>query len=137
MGDPRPQAAGTTIVTDKSRFRAGISKGLKFWRLRIAEEAQRAVQEQGWALAEGPVKLTCQFVMPRPKSHPKTFERPHIKKPDLKNLVWGVEDSLTGIVYADDKQVNSYGQTFKRYALLGEQSKVLIEVETEEVATED
>jgi len=129
LGVPTPQAAGTTVATKGGgHFRAGISSSLKFWRQRIATEAQRAVQENGWTLAGGPLYLSAQFNMPRPKSLPKTKQRMHTKKPDLKNLIWALEDSLTGIVYADDKQIVSYGEMLKRYASPGQQPGVDIEI---------
>lgn len=130
LGAPVPQAAGTTIIKGKSRFRGGISASLKFWRQRIATEAQRAVQENGWVLADGPLYLSVLFKLRRPQKLSKPKGRWHTKKPDLKNLVWAVEDSLTGIVYADDKQIVSYGEMHKRYAHLGEQPGVDVEITT-------
>lgn len=128
LGVPSPQAPGTTIIKGKSRFRGGISTSLKFWRQRIAQEAQAAVIAQGWELATGPLYLSCIFRLKRPQKLSEPKGRWHTKKPDLKNLVWAVEDSLTGIVYADDKQIVSYGEMHKRYAHEGEQPGVDLEV---------
>jgi len=128
LGEPTPQAAGTTIVRGKSRFRAGTSKSLSFWRDRVATEAQAVITRDGWTLTEQPLQLSAEFIMPRPKSHPKTREIPCTKRPDLKNLVWAVEDALAGIVYADDRQIITYGRIHKRYAELGEQSGATIKV---------
>jgi Holliday junction resolvase RusA-like endonuclease len=128
LGEPTPQAAGTTIVRGKSRFRAGTSRSLAFWRDRVATEAQAAVAAQGWTLADGPLQLSCEFVMPRPQSHPKTKWRPCTKRPDLKNLVWACEDALAGIAFADDRQITTYGRVHKRYAEPGEQSGAIIKL---------
>lgn len=116
-GEPAPQAAGTTIITKTGgRFRAGSNRSLTFWRLRVAQEAQRKAHDASW-LYEVPLELSVQFALPRPKSYPKTKTRPHITKPDLKNLVWAVEDALKGILYADDRQIVGYRDCRKAYAV--------------------
>lgn len=55
----------------------------------------------------GPVSLRILFVLPRPASTPKrnSGRTPHAKKPDCENLAKAVMDSLTGTLYADDRQV--------------------------------
>ena len=53
---------------------------------------------------EGPLTMTLLFHLPRPKSLPKRVLYP-VKKPDAKNLLWGVEDALRGILYVDDSQL--------------------------------
>lgn len=64
---------------------------------------------------EGPVQLSCHFFLPIPVSWSAAAIRrasigqtPHITKPDLKNLIAGVEDALTGIAWGDDSQVIAY-----------------------------
>lgn len=39
-----------------------------------------------------------------------------VKKPDAKNLLWGVEDALRGILYVDDSQLVDLDVT-KRYGV--------------------
>lgn len=58
---------------------------------------------------ECPVCLTLQFILPRPSSTPKRIvdRVPHTKKPDIENLCKSVMDALTGVLFADDKQVFS------------------------------
>lgn len=64
-------------------------------------------------LLRGPLRLTLKFFRPRPKGH--IGSKGHTKagramphptsKPDVTKLVRGVEDALTGIVWADDAQI--------------------------------
>jgi Holliday junction resolvase RusA-like endonuclease len=61
----------------------------------------------------GALALTLRFELPRPKSLPKRVLYP-VKKPDAKNLAWGVEDALRGLLYADDSQIVDLYAT-KRY----------------------
>jgi Holliday junction resolvase RusA-like endonuclease len=59
--------------------------------------------------ASGPVMLTLEFLMPRPKAMcwktKPTLRAPHTKKPDIDNLVKAVMDALTGLAWRDDTQV--------------------------------
>lgn len=83
----------------------------------------------------GPVRVTCEFVFPRPKSHFTSkgqikADAPvwHTQKPDRDNLDKAVLDTLTKIeMWRDDSQVCS-GQLLKRWAALGEPSGVQIAV---------
>jgi crossover junction endodeoxyribonuclease RusA len=84
--------------------------------------------------AEG-VNLTIVFLMPRPKSHfrtngelkPRAVDAPHTKRPDLDKLIRCVKDSLSGVAYQDDCQVNLI-KAYKRYLNPGEQAGCKIEV---------
>mgnify|MGYP001594985266 CR=1 FL=1 len=82
---------------------------------------------------QGEVELHCCFILPRPKSAPKTKFKPHIGRPDLTQLYKVVEDGLRGIFYLDDAQIIGYGYCDgetrqKRYASPGEPVRVKIEV---------
>jgi crossover junction endodeoxyribonuclease RusA len=52
----------------------------------------------------GPVALSINFALPRPKSLPRRVTD-HCKKPDLDKLVRAIKDALTGLVWTDDAQV--------------------------------
>ena len=62
------------------------------------------------------VALVVTFYMARPKHHrrvngelkPKA-PRHHVVRPDSDKMLRAILDSLTGIVYYDDSQVNAYG----------------------------
>lgn len=56
----------------------------------------------------GPLELEITFFMKIPKSTPKKLkldQQPHIKKPDLDNLIKWVLDCSTNILYHDDSIV--------------------------------
>ncbi len=65
---------------------------------------------------EGPVRVRLGFHMKRLKKMPKTYEKPHIVKPDVDNLVKCVLDAVTGILIRDDTQV-VHLVAHKQYAL--------------------
>jgi len=52
-------------------------------------------------------------------------------KPDISNVLKGVEDALKGIWYKDDSQIVEYGEVSKYY---GEEPKIIVEVEEIEQA---
>lgn len=83
----------------------------------------------------GPVRVDCEFVFPRPKSHftsngqiKATSPVWHTQKPDIDNTFKVVADALTNIkLWQDDCQVCS-GMLIKRWAALGEASGVQITI---------
>lgn len=84
------------------------NKELGPWRERVALQASADMHSLGYVPvpAKEPVLVTCQFVLPRLASAPKT--RPHppaTTKPDLDKLVRAILDALTGPVLFDDGQV--------------------------------
>lgn len=74
-----------------------------------------AKQQLKQPLIEGPIKISCTFYMPRPKSHYGTGRNAgklkanapelHTKKPDLDNLEKWCLDCLNEIAWKDDSQV--------------------------------
>lgn len=80
------------------------------WKNAVASAAREAYSGP---LLRGPIKLTLAFFRPRPKGHfgsnglnknGRESPRP-ISKPDLLKLTRGVEDAITGVVWADDSQI--------------------------------
>lgn len=79
------------------------------WKTQVS---QAAGSQYGGDLLRGPIELTLRFFKPRPKSHytskgliTKSAPDEWTSKPDVLKLARGVEDSLSGIVYADDAQI--------------------------------
>lgn len=76
--------------------------------------ATTAAKQQGWTYTDLPLYVEIIAYMGIPKSKPKKWrtaairgqERP-TKKPDVDNLFKLVTDALSGVIYADDKQIAS------------------------------
>lgn len=96
------------------------SKLLGPWQEKVTWFAVHAMKRHCAAPFTGPVTVNLAFVMPRPKSAPKTKTLPAIKRPDIDKVCRGVLDGLTkGVVFMDDSQVTDLRAT-KRLALPGE-----------------
>lgn len=99
-GIPAPQGSkrhvGRGILVESS-------KAVGPWRERVALAAHQAMH--GQPPAAGPVTVTLHFVMPRPKSAPKTRHVYADKRPDLDKLVRACLDAVTGVCLIDDAQV--------------------------------
>ncbi|UCZ89050.1 RusA family crossover junction endodeoxyribonuclease [Gordonia sp. WA4-43] len=120
-GAPAPQGSkrhvGRGVLIESS-------KAVGPWRERIAVAAHSHAR----GLLSGPVALTLDFVMPRPKSAPKRSTPPAVKRPDIDKLARAVLDALTDVWLADDSQVVSLHAT-KRIAEIGEAAGVRITAE--------
>lgn len=99
------------------------SKAVGPWRERVALAAHAAMG--GRPLFEGPVWVATSFVLPRPKSAPKTRAVSAAKRPDLDKLVRSVFDAITSVVVSDDAQVVA-SLAAKRVADVGETAGVTI-----------
>ncbi len=101
------------------------------WKPSAAVQRYRAyADELKWATRQamrsikplnGPIMLSALFVLPAPanwgpevRAKAASGEILHIDKPDLKNLVAGLEDALNGIAWWDDAQITDYGHIAKR-----------------------
>lgn len=109
---------------------AYVPKATKAYEELVAWRASDAMT--GKAVTPNPVAMQLTFVMPIPKSWTKAKQRDAAAglvaptgRPDLSNLIKGVEDALNGIVYKDDSQI-VVSQVEKRY---GHQAGVEILVE--------
>lgn len=96
------------------------------WRERIALAAHN------WMGGQGPltsaVRVDLAFVLPRPKSTPKTRTPAATKRPDLDKLARAVLDALTNVCWDDDSQVIDL-RISKRLAGIDEQSGMYISIE--------
>jgi crossover junction endodeoxyribonuclease RusA len=124
LGEPAPQGSkrhvGGGILVDSC-------KRLPEWR---SDVRNGCLDEHGQPKAriEGPVYLSLEFALRRPKSLPKTKKVHHTKRPDMSKLVRAVEDAITSAgIWIDDSYVCASNVT-KRYAEPGEQTGCHIKV---------
>lgn len=102
----------------------------KDWRACVSLAGWQAAHgnEAAKALMSGPIHLSCDFIMPRPKKHFHTSKKLrgqlradapkyHTSAPDTTKLLRSTEDALKGITWTDDSQVatqfarKTYGET--------------------------
>lgn len=86
----------------------------------------------------GPIMLSLDFIMPRPKSHYGTGKKSAqikdsapeycISKPDADKLLRCVKDALTGVVWNDDSQVVILDKVVKRYESVSRGTGVHVEI---------
>lgn len=101
---------GKTILTD-------ANKKAKPW-MQAVRDAATAVLPDGFELLRGPVEIRVTFHFARPKGHFRTGRNVggvkrgaphwHTSTPDLDKLCRAVGDALTGVVFADDRQVAAW-----------------------------
>lgn len=119
FGIPQPQGSKSAIVrnnravivesnNDKSRA------AFKDWRAAVSQAARDWQAIHNAPLLDEPVALTVTFRLPRPPSLPKRRVWPD-RRPDASKLLRAVEDSLTGIIIADDSRICDV-RVIKRYA---------------------
>jgi len=101
-GLPIPQGSTRVWMVNGKPITTSSAKGLAAWRRVVADVAQRFAPPEPWA---GPVGVTLQFGLPKPKSAPKRKRVWPDKRPDLDKLTRAVLDALTYVVFADDSQV--------------------------------
>lgn len=90
------------------------------WRNKISRAAEMDKALMPYATSLKPINLCCRFVFSR---HPKQWLKsggirkgaPEIPAGDLDKLLRAVCDSLSGVVYKDDRQVISFNGSFKRF----------------------
>lgn len=96
-GQPIPKARARTVVHNGKVMTFTPAK-TRSWETLVALEANRRVKK----LLEGPVALTVNFYLGRPKSVKREWP---VVRPDLDNLLKSVKDALCGRVFRDDAQV--------------------------------
>ena len=112
----------------------------KDWMRMVASAAAEAFNGP---LIGGPVELTAVFHFARPKSHLRTNgelrdSAPvfHTQTPDLSKLIRSLEDSLTGVIWRDDRQVVWFGpRTGKAWTTCQAQTEITIRELTDIGAT--
>ena len=98
----------------------------------IKAVAQRFVPDK---LLTGALEMTIKIYRPIPKSMSKKKREQALSgglrpttKPDLKNYIAGVEDALEKVIYENDSQIVSYGDTGKWY---GDPPRIEVEIRRE------
>lgn len=131
-----PAAQGSHKYVGHRKGRAVLiesSKRLPAWRIAVQDAALQHLQP----IPPGvPVRVEIHFVMPRPKSLPKSRPTPPAVKRigDLDKLCRAILDGLDGPAYADDSQVTVLVAD-KRIAEPGEEPGARINVEALEPPT--
>jgi Holliday junction resolvase RusA-like endonuclease len=131
-GIPRPQGSKRAFALPNGRISmAEMSKKLPAWR----SDVRTAGISADVVMFTDAVKMTCNFVFPRPKSHWGTGKNAEVLKPDaptyvtkvpdLSKLVRGIEDALEGVLYDNDSQICEISTT----KAFGPKSGVWIAVE--------
>ncbi|WP_423488010.1 RusA family crossover junction endodeoxyribonuclease [Mycobacteroides sp. PCS013] len=127
-GSPAPQGSkrhvGRGILIESS-------KAVGPWRERVALAAHAHAQGPD----DGPLCVDLEFVMPRPKTAPKTFTRFATKRPDIDKLARACLDAMTSVCYLDDSQIISLTAR-KRIAEPAETPGVRVTLEVPVSATE-
>ena len=130
-GLPRPAGSKRAFALRKGGVLTGrvavtdANPKSRDWKTQVSQVAADKMKEDGRGLLEGPLKLTVDFKLPRPKSHFRTGKHAgqkkdtapffHTSKPDATKLTRAVEDALTNIVWHDDAQVSMQhvGKTYE------------------------
>jgi Holliday junction resolvase RusA-like endonuclease len=104
QGRPRFARRGPYVVAyDPPRSRS--------WKQCAQAHMAAAMTQVGASLFSGPVKvtITARFSCPRSewRKREPLAERPHVKRPDLENVIKAILDAGTGVVWHDDSQVSA------------------------------
>ena len=114
-GIPRPGGSkrGFLIPNTKRIVVTESNKRSKDWRASVAQAASEVVK----APLHGPLEVTFEFYMPRPKGHFRSGKNLaqlkdsapswHSTRPDVSKCVRSTEDALKGITWIDDSQIAS------------------------------
>ncbi len=109
------------------------NKKSKDWMAQVRQAAGAAYSGE---LLRGPISFSVTFYFARPQSHFGSGKNAgvlktsaplhHTQTPDVGKLVRAVEDALTGVVWADDKQVCQHDQIRKEWTTEQERAELSI-----------
>lgn len=141
IGVPKPGGSKKGFVNPKSGRVIIVDdcKQNKNWR----SDVKKACESYTGPPLDGPIRLTVEFLMPRPKSHYGTGKRAgelkptapvwHTTAPDATKLLRSTEDAITDSgLWADDSRV-CIQKVYKRYAVGDERPGANITITSEEV----
>lgn len=113
-----------------AKGRPRMGRGFAFTPLKTrkfeADVKRLAQKHKPKELLTGPVSVKMRFYFGAPK-RPK--HREHIVKPDLSNLVKGVEDALNGVMWKDDSQITELTLS-KLYDYMDRRPRIDVQIET-------
>jgi Holliday junction resolvase RusA-like endonuclease len=129
-GYPRTRTTNKGQIVPVIRTRT-TSDNLKntAWQREVALAAMVAISRttpRFACLVAGPVSLSADFYMPRPKRI-KAREEPHVSRPDVDKMLRSICDALTGVAWTDDAQIDTIVGR-KRYAAPGEDPRAEVTV---------
>jgi len=131
-GEPVAQGRGRATVVNGKVIVYDPAKSREFKRL-VKYVAQAHVPEN---LITSAIILTVRAYISIPKNFSKkkrelalSGELRPVTKPDIKNIIAGVEDALEGVIYKNDSQIVEYGASGKWY---GDPPRVEVELATVE-----
>ena len=121
--DGKPMSRDGRILT----FAKDMNEKSSEWMNLVRDKAVEAMEGQG--PVRGPVVLTARFCFARPQGHFGTGRnrdklkpsapKQHFQTPDLSKLLRCIEDGMSEIVYADDRQISEYGAKTGKYWTTG------------------
>ena len=127
-GEPVPQGRARSAIVNDKVIVYDPAKSRDFKRL-VKYVAQPHIPE---SLIASAITLTVKAYVSIPKSFSKkkrelalSGELRPVTKPDLKNIIAGVEDALEKVLYENDSQVVEYGASGKWY---GDPPRVEVEL---------
>lgn len=129
-GDPVGKADARRVTLNNGRRMGFVPKKTRSHMADVAAYAAGAMD--GAPFLEGPLRVHVRayFAMPKSK-HRKRNPRPaayKTTKPDASNILKGVEDACTGVVWQDDNQVVDV-RVEKWHAHQGEPGCLYVEIE--------
>lgn len=102
---------------------------VKKWQSAVHKAAWSANQdrpaERRQDFQHGAIQLRVRFFLPRPTGLAKSYDGPHLKKPDLDKLIRAVKDALKTVIWDDDSQV-VHVDAWKAYAAVGDEPRAEI-----------
>ena len=125
-GSPSPKGSWRPVrAGGKIHLIPQNPKGYAAWDKAIKFAAHTEMVRNGLTMTNEPVSITMRFYLQKPKYLKGKFSR-HYKRPDVDKLARFC-DSLTGIVYKDDSQIDAMYLS-KEYAEEGSPTGCQIEV---------
>lgn len=128
---------GHPVAQGRPKF-ARMGKGVRAYDPKKSRDYKATVQAHavvavaGRKPIEGPVRLVLEAYFPCPRSDYRKrkprLARWHTKRPDIDNVVKGIKDALSGVVWLDDSQVCRV-ECVKMIAAQGEAPRVTVQVD--------